>query len=118
VNVLKYCCDWFKELTGLVGEKGFSVIAYRDGDYRTFYLQARPFESDVVEKYSSINENTGKNKWPELTDEKGIPAPWVSAIGLSLTHCPRCGADLTKIIRKRRKEFDILADKTSQYFDK
>lgn len=113
--MLKYCCDWFKRLIEQAGEKGSSIIAYRDGEHRSFYIQARPFEQDVIDKYNSIGNKTGKNKWPELYDKQEIPVPWVFALNIPLKFCPQCGADLDKKIKKEQKEFDIIAAKMEKY---
>ncbi len=112
--MIKFCCDGFKQLTEQVGEKGYSIIAYRDGEYRIFYLQARPFEQDVIDKYNSIDNISKENKWPELFNKQGQPVPWVFALDIALTYCPSCGTCLEKIIRKYQKEFDSLAIKNHE----
>ena len=106
----KWCCDAFQRLMNRAGEKGVAIIACRDGDHRSFYLQARPFEKDVVELYNSTDPMVSTVKWPELLDKNGKPVPWVSALHLPLTFCPRCGADLRTAISARQSEFDRLAE--------
>ena len=113
--MLKSCCEWFESSLGLAGEKGYSVIAFKGEKKRCFYLQARPFERDVTEKYNSIEKKTGKNKWPKLFDNRDLPVPYVIAINIPLEYCPSCGANLSKKIRRNQKEFDSIASKMEKY---
>ncbi len=113
--MIKYCCDWFNRLIEQAGEKGSSIVAYRDGEHRSFYLQTRPFEKDVIEKYNSIDEKTGNNKWPDLYDKREIPVPWVFALNIPIKFCPQCGTNLEKIIKKNKKEFDRIATEMENY---
>lgn len=105
-----WCCDTFERLLERAGEKGTSIIAVSDGQRRRFYIQARPFEKDVVEKYSAIKNNTGTNSWPRLTDSRGTPAPYVSVMQIPIFFCPSCGVNLEKMINSNLTEFDQLAD--------
>jgi len=103
------CCEWLQNHLQRAGEKGFSVIAYRDGERRRFCLQARPFENDVVEKYGESDPETGTVCWPALVDSKGVSAPWVISMDLPLRYCPYCSEDLLRLIQENRDLFDELA---------
>ena len=104
-----HCCAWLAALLSRGGEKGFSVIAFRDGEHRSFYLQARPFEPDVVREHSTVDEATGRSKWPPLVDSHGTPVPFVSSMDLLIERCPSCGKDLAALIGQHQAEFDALA---------
>ncbi len=93
-----FCCGGFKRLLSTAGEKGFSVIASWEGNKRVFCLQARPFESHVVEKYSAINPETGYVYWPELRDIRGVSVPYTIEMETLISYCPFCGRDLTDLI--------------------
>ena len=77
------------------GEKGFSVLALRNGEDRRFYLQARPFDPDFVSK---------RDKDPSL---KGVPI--AVAMNVSIRYCPSCGTNLSKLIEQQRDSFDEFA---------
>ena len=104
-----WCCQWFNCLIDETGEKGFSIIAFRDSSYRTFYLQARPFEKEIVAEFE-INV-------PEIKVLSGKLVPITISQQIPLTFCPRCGANLDKIIKKNIIEFDKLADLHFPYRD-
>ena len=106
-----WCCKSFENLLATAGEKGMSIVPIRDGEYRCFYLQARPLERDVWDKYSKINPLTGKTDWPELEGDNGRLVSYATIINLMLTYCPRCGARLDRVIKKNCNEFDALCEK-------
>lgn len=91
---MECCCDGFKRLLLNAGNKGFSVIC--ENNEKTFYLEARPFAPDVIEKYSSPDTETGYVKWPKLSDSKGQIVPYVSSIKIQISYCPICGKSLKK----------------------
>jgi len=111
----RWCCKPFENLLSCAGEKGMSVVARRDEHHRDFVLQARPFERDVVEKYSCVDPATGHHGWPAMYDSRGLPVPFVIFLQLPLTHCLSCGADLSAFIEKNAEEFDRLATAMSRF---
>ena len=110
-----WCCNAFDRLIDDVGEKGFSIVAHHDNDFRGFYLQARPFERDIADAFGETDPETNNVKWPELRDYKGRIVPWVIATHFLLTCCPRCGKKLDRIIRKNQNKFDVLAKEHVKY---
>lgn len=104
------CCDWMQGELAKAGEKGFSVVALRDGDFRRFYVQARPFTADVVEKYCGGNDESSIAVWPELSDSRGASVPYVISMDLAIRYCPGCGTNLEKFIKKNKIAFDALAE--------
>jgi hypothetical protein len=107
------CCEWMGNVLETSGGKGYSVVAVRDADNRAFCLQARPFDPDVVEKYSTVDESTGRAKWPKLVSSSGSLVPYVLSIEIPLRYCPACGANLEKLIKNETKAFDALAEAMS-----
>lgn len=104
-----WCCVWFDNLLGRSGEKGIAIVAFRDKDRRMFFLQARPFEKEVEEYLNAHDPLTGRNRWADLRDEKNRKVPFIISMEISLDFCPRCGANLSKIIGKNLTAFDNLA---------
>ncbi len=43
-TMFKSCCEWLKNAMDAPGEKGYSVLAFREEETRVLLLQARPFE--------------------------------------------------------------------------
>lgn len=101
---MKHCCESFGLLLDRAGEKGFSVIATNIRGNRRFTLQSR-----------SLDSQYGDEVTIDAKDSKGDSIPLASIMELQLSHCPRCGADLGKLIRKNQVSFDILASSMSQY---
>jgi hypothetical protein len=102
-----WCCEAFE--TGLIrrGDKGMSIIPRRENGYDGFFLEARPFEKDVVEKYAGLQKE-GLPCWPELRDSRGRTVPYTLSISMLLVYCPWCGTRLDKCIKKYPKEFERL----------
>ncbi len=96
------CCVFLQNKMQQAGEKGTSILAYRDGAWRQFISQARPFEPDVVEKHCV------SGTWPDLRDSRGHPVPFVIAMDMPLRYCPGCGANLEQWIAENPTRFDAL----------
>lgn len=112
-----WCCQWFKRLLDKTGEKGFSIIAFKDADYRTFYIQARPFEKEIVEEFEQVNSITGESNIPEMLNSKGQIIPLTVSQQIPLSYCPSCGANLYEIINNNVHEFDLLSETHFRYRD-
>lgn len=112
-----WCCQWFKRMLDEIGEKGFSIIAYKDAEYRTFYLQSRPFEKEVIEDFEKVNPLTGETNVPEIRNSEGHIVPLTISQQIPLSYCPSCGADLNEIINKEISDFDALSEAHFPYRD-
>ena len=97
--MIRFCCESMINLASEPGEKGFSLLALRDGDFRRFYLQARPFDPDFI---SRRDDNSSL---------KGVPI--AIAMNLSILYCPSCGSNLSTIIEQQRELFDEFAASVS-----
>ena len=102
-----YCCIALKNLISNAGEKTFGVMAV-SGERRAFYLEARPFDSSIERKYSA-RDDAGRYRWPLLTDDDGIEAPYTTSMILPLQYCPACGTNLEMLIESNPTAFDALA---------
>ena len=102
-------CEWFKNMLSNIGEKGFAVMARRNGTDRAFYLEARPFEADVVRRYSASAASEDRPRWPALEDASGMEVPYTTSMILRLSHCPGCGVRLSEVIDANIDLFDALA---------
>jgi len=106
---MKYCCEGFAELAGVAGEKGIAIVPRKSGGIRRFFIQARPFDGDVVARYSATDPISGEVKWPKLMNERNEIVPYVSAMSIPLRFCPSCGCDLQSLIERNPSEFDAIA---------
>jgi hypothetical protein len=100
------CCSGFQELLSTAGEKGMSIVA---GDFygkRKFFIQARPFDPEVMRHHSKIVD--GKSLWPAFTDGSGRPFPVATVIFIPIHFCPACGSGLDKMIEASPNQFDEL----------
>jgi len=111
-----WCCDWFNLSVEYAGDKGITVAASYKAGVRAFYLIARFFDPEIVEEFSRVDERTGRTKWPALIDNKGYPVPLTITMAKMVRFCPGCGANLERLISKKRPEFDELVEKHRQYF--
>jgi len=111
-----WCCDWFDRLLERSGEKGMSIIAFREGDYRLFYIQARVFEKETIVSFNKIDPVTGHKKWPEMRNTNGDLIPYSISQQIPIIYCPSCGTELTSLIAYKIKDYDFLADKHSCYW--
>jgi hypothetical protein len=112
----EWCCDWFDRMLEHSGEKGMSVIAFRDGDYRSFYIQARTFEKESIEEFDKIDPVTGQKKWPEIRNIKGNLIPFSVSQQIPIVFCPSCGTKLISIIANKITEYDKLVFRHSNYW--
>jgi hypothetical protein len=110
----KWCCDWFDIMMEQISEKGYSIIAVRDGSYRSFYLQARPFEKNIAESITAIGSIDNILQCAKPIDIAGSLIPLVIAMNMPLTYCLRCGANLMEKIKQNREEFDEIASQLEQ----
>jgi hypothetical protein len=88
-------CKWFENLLAAAGEKGFSIVPMRDGEHRSWYLVARPFEPADLARITSKDSNA-----------LGVAV----AMKTPLKYCPACGANLDDLIRRDERAFDALAE--------
>lgn len=112
-----WCCQWFRRLLDRTGEKGFSIIAFKDSDYRSFYIQARPFEKEIVREFEQVSPITGDINVPEVRRGDGQLIPLTISQQIPLSYCPRCGVDLNELISKNISEFDNLTECHLPYRD-
>ncbi|XYH99951.1 hypothetical protein ACMHYB_09400 [Sorangium sp. So ce1128] len=98
--VFEPCCVWMGNLTREPGDKGFSVLAFRDGEIRRLYLQARPFDR----AFTSQRDN--------ISALKNVPI--AVAMKIPIRYCPHCGAHLDGLIQRQRDAFDAFADSVSE----
>jgi len=103
---LKPCCEPFGVLLSNAGEKGIAVVPRIRDKSRTFSLQARPFEPNIVSVLSEIDPVTGRNKWPSLEQVTGQVTSFVTVLTLPLKFCPACGKDLQAVIDQDPSAFD------------
>lgn len=103
-----FCCRSLQTLAGEAGQKGFAVIAVREGDDRSFCLEARAFDADVVRRYSQ-HDSAGRYLWPSLLNDDGVEVAYTTSMLLHLRHCPACGAKLADLIARDPDGFDRLA---------
>lgn len=92
--MLKPCCEWMENALSTAGQKGLGILPFRNDQHRTFFLQARPFESDFDRKVAGIPD--------------GIPI--ALAINASIRFCPHCGTELAGLIAAQQQEFDRSAE--------
>lgn len=102
--MIRPCCVWMENMMADPGARGFSVLAFRDGEFRRFYLQARSWERDF--DLTKI----------EIGGPHTIPVPIPIATELPIRHCPQCGADLMRLIEEQREAFDAFADSVGHLF--
>lgn len=107
------CCSWMDTHLGRVGESGWAVVA-RGGAVPSFRLQCRPFDPDVIAKYSG-RDGVEQPSWPSLTGPDGRPVPYVTLLSLPLTHCLRCGANLEALIESESAWFEKLVLEHAEY---
>jgi hypothetical protein len=103
------CCASFSELLGEAGQKGIAVVPRLRGGRRLFYLQARPFDHEVVTSLSAVDPATGSHRWPSLEHITGRMVPFVTVMVLPLKHCPGCGASLEALAEQHATAFDKFA---------
>jgi hypothetical protein len=113
--VKKWCCEALDRLIMQAGEKGISVAAFKDGQYRSFYILACPFEKNIIQEFNTLNNN-GKVSCPKLLDSNGNIIPIVSYIYTPITFCSFCGSDLSNVIQNNCQRFDKIAAKHSMFF--
>lgn len=106
---LTTCCEPFGELLRDAGQKGIAVVPRLRGDRRLFYLQARPFDPEVVASLSATDSTTGSHRWPSLEQVTGRVVPFVTVMTLPLKHCPACGASLKALAEQNADAFDEAA---------
>ena len=104
VNLCIFAWSWSKITYARHEAQGFSVLAFRDGDFRRFYLQARSWERDFDLARVKVEESTP------------IPIPIPIATDLPIRYCPQCGADLMDLIAVQRQAFDAFADSVRHLF--
>lgn len=103
------CCEPFGELLADAGHKGMAVVPCLRDARRLFYLQARPFDPEVVVSLSAIDPTTGSHRWPSLEKIAGRVVPFVTVMTLPLKHCPACGASLEALAEQNTTAFDEAA---------
>ena len=91
-----HACEWFQNLAANAGHKGFSVVAHREGEHRSFFLEARALENEDISRLVARDTES--------------PLAVSVAIRMPLAFCPSCGVDLRRIARTHQKEFDELAE--------
>lgn len=93
--MIKPCCVWMDNLLATPGDKGFSVLAWRENDRRQFYLQARAFDRNFESRRDSIQL------------PKGVPI--ALSMDLPMRYCPYCGTNWSELIDMQRDAFDEYA---------
>jgi hypothetical protein len=109
--VIRTCCVWLQSMITTAGEQGLGVIAFRDGEYRRFRLQARPLAPRQASRWEDIIRSEAPS--PILsrlsTDEQGRLTPLLTLLSLPIQFCPHCGTDLRLLIEQNRDDYDALA---------
>jgi len=105
------CCVWLERMLLNAGESGICVVAFRDGDARQFFLQARPLTRRQARNWGVLiqSEPLKTAAGPLFRDERGRLAPLHTLMRVPIEHCPHCGRNLEKLARSQREEFDQLA---------
>jgi hypothetical protein len=104
-----WCCKWFSDSLKRDKEKGISVFASKEVGADVFFLQACPFDKEVVEEFMKINPETGFFSIPKIETSSGKIVPLNIGMCLAMKYCIQCGAKLDGFIKKNQKEFDRLA---------
>lgn len=102
----KACCDAFASRLAEAGRKGFTVIAFKDGDRRRFMLQGRAIEfQDIVGMEAEAARQKSLGRFT-ASDELGNPVSWSPVIQMLISFCPFCGTELQRVIDSQIGAFD------------
>lgn len=106
------CCDGFRRLLTTAGDRGFGVVAFRDGEWREFQLQARSMTESQARRWQDAlgDEALARRLRPLFADDHAPLVPVALAMNLTLSFCPYCGSDLRKRIKRNLTAFDVLAE--------
>ncbi len=103
-------CEWLTNMLATTGSQGLGVVAFRDGDYRRFVVQARPFTEWQLKELGALGKEHGELMGRLNRDEQGRALGIKVMMELPLQYCPHCGMDLLKAIRRQQAAFDGLAE--------
>ncbi len=111
-KMIEACCVWMERMLLNAGESGICVVAFRDGDVRQFFLQARPLTRGQARNWGLLMESEPLKGAvePLFHDECGRLAPLHTLMRVPMEYCPQCGRNLETMVRRQRVEFDELAE--------
>ena len=115
---MAWCCEGFGFLIDNDIDKGLSVFASKKYGKNAFYLQACPFDKKIVSELSKINPQTGLTKFSEIKTPNEIVIFWNMSMEMGINYCMFCGKKLSTVIKKKQKEFDMLAEKHLKLLEK
>jgi len=109
---MRTCCEWLKNMIANAGEQGMAVVAIRDGESRSFFIQARALTQQQERTWERLlhTELRQSQLDPLFRSEAGGLQAVVAGMRIPFRFCPHCGTNLEKFLRRHQDEFDKLAE--------